>query len=102
MLTGGGAELWASPIAQAALGKPVRIGRPPQLKGLPEAHAVPGFATLAGLILYAAEDPVDIRRIGSNPHARHQARRPCAGLARVARDAGVFLMAPDLSPYACG
>jgi len=66
VLTGGGAELAGlADYAQAALGKPVRIGRPPQLKGLPEAHGVPGFATLAGLVLYAAEDPIDIRSVGS-------------------------------------
>ena len=54
---------------------PVRIGRAPQLTGLPEAHATPGFAGLAGLCLYAAEDPVDIRAIG----ARYQtAMRPGA------------------------
>ena len=44
---------------------PVRIGRAPALKGLPEAHSTPGFSTLAGLCLYAAEDPVDIRSVGS-------------------------------------
>ena len=33
-------------------------------EGLPEAHATPGFATLAGLCLYAADDPVDIRAMG--------------------------------------
>lgn len=66
VLTGGGAELAGlADYAQSALGKPVRIGRPPQLKGLPEAHGVPGFATLAGLVLYAAEDPIDIRAVGS-------------------------------------
>ncbi len=64
-MTGGGAELAGlADYAQAALGKPVRIGRPPQLRGLPEAHSVPGFATLAGLVLYAAEDPIDIRIFG--------------------------------------
>jgi cell division protein FtsA len=69
VFTGGGAELAGlADYAQAALGRPVRIGRSPQLKGLPEAHAVPGFATLAGLVLYAAEDPVDIRAVGH----RHQ------------------------------
>jgi len=67
VLTGGGAELTGlADYVQAALGQPVRIGRPPHLKGLPEAHSVPGFATLAGLVLYAAEDPVDIRTVGSN------------------------------------
>jgi cell division protein FtsA len=65
VLTGGGAELAGlGDYAQAALGKPVRIGKAPQLKGLAEAHATPGFATLAGLVLYAAADPVDIRSIG--------------------------------------
>jgi cell division protein FtsA len=72
VITGGGAEMAGlADYAQSALGKPVRIGRPPQLKGLPEAHAVPGFATLAGLVLYAAEDPVDIRAVGH----RHQVTR---------------------------
>jgi cell division protein FtsA len=72
VLTGGGAEMaGVADYAQAALGKPVRGGGPPQLKGLPEAHAVPGFATLAGLVLYAAEDPVDIRAVGQ----RHQISR---------------------------
>ena len=65
VVTGGGAELAGlADYAQAALGKPVRIGKPTALKGLAEAHATPGFATLAGLILYAAADPVDIRTIG--------------------------------------
>ena len=66
VITGGGAEMAGlADYAQSALGKPVRIGRAPHLRGLPEAHAVPGFATLAGLVLYAAEDPVDIRAVGS-------------------------------------
>lgn len=82
VLTGGGAELAGlADYAQSALGKPVRIGRPPQLKGLPEAHAVPGFATLAGLVLYAAEDPIDIRSVGS----RFQSGVRAGGLAQVGR-----------------
>ena len=65
VLTGGGAELAGlADYAQAALGKPVRIGRPIHIKGLPEAHATPGFSTLTGLVLYAAADPIDIRAIG--------------------------------------
>jgi len=65
VLTGGGAELAGlAEFSQGALGMPVRIGRPPTLKGLPEAHSTPGFATLAGLCLYAADDPIDIRAIG--------------------------------------
>ena len=67
VMTGGGAELAGlAEFAQGALGMPVRIGRPPALTGLPEAHATPGFATLAGLCLYAADDPIDIRSIGQS------------------------------------
>jgi cell division protein FtsA len=66
VLTGGGAELAGmAEFVQGALGLPVRLGRTPDLKGLPEAHATPGFATLAGLCLYAAEDPVDIRSVSA-------------------------------------
>lgn len=66
VLTGGGAELAGmADFMQGALGQPVRLGRPPQLPGIPEAHHAPGFATLAGLCLYAAEDPVDIRAVGA-------------------------------------
>ena len=67
VFTGGGAELVGlADYAQAAMGKPVRVGRVSQLSGLPEAHVKPGFSTLAGLALYAAEDPVDIRKLGSS------------------------------------
>ncbi|MEP3420444.1 MAG: cell division protein FtsA [Erythrobacter sp.] len=66
VLTGGGAELAGlAEFTQSALAMPVRIGRTPTLTGLPEAHATPGFAGLAGLCLYAAEDPIDIRSVGS-------------------------------------
>lgn len=72
VLAGGGAELAGlAEFSQSALGMPVRIGRAPGLKGLPEAHSTPGFATLAGLCLYAAEDPVDIRSIGTQ-HGRYR------------------------------
>lgn len=65
VFTGGGAELVGlADYAQAAIGKPVRIGRVAPLKGLPEAHVKPGFSTLAGLVMYAAADPVDIRALG--------------------------------------
>lgn len=64
VLTGGGAELAGiAEYTQSALGRPVRVGKAPALRGLPEAHANPGFATLAGLCLYASEDPLDIRTI---------------------------------------
>lgn len=82
VLTGGGAELHGvAEFMQGALGRPVRIGKAPALKGLPEAHATPGFATLAGLCLYAAEDPVDIRSVGP----RHQTTRRYTGMGLVNR-----------------
>jgi cell division protein FtsA len=66
VLTGGGAELVGlADYAQAALGRPVRIGSAPKLAGLAEGHIKPGFATLAGLVLFAAADPVDVRTVRS-------------------------------------
>ncbi len=82
VLTGGGAELAGlADYAQAALGKPVRIGKPQHIRGLPEAHATPGFSTLAGLVLYAAADPVDIRSVGP----RYQPTIRYAGMGLVNR-----------------
>ena len=62
VLTGGGAELKGiADYAQGLLGRSVRIGRPRGLAGLPDAHAGPAFATLAGLVRFAASDPIDLR-----------------------------------------
>ncbi len=70
VLTGGGAELAGlADFAQSALGRPVRLGRAAAIKGLAETHAAPGFTTLAGLVLYAAADPLDIRRVGRDRQA---------------------------------
>lgn len=64
VITGGGAQLpGLADYAQAALGRPVRIGSPPTMLGLPPGHATPSSSTLVGLMLYAAADPVDIRKI---------------------------------------
>ena len=64
VLTGGGAELKGiADYLQGALGRAVRIGRPRGLIGLPEAHSGPGFATLAGLVRFAASDPTDLREL---------------------------------------
>lgn len=62
VLTGGGAELKGlADHMQGALGRTVRVGRPLGLAGLPEAHSGPAFATLAGLIIYAQSNPIDLR-----------------------------------------
>lgn len=64
VLTGGGAELRGiADYAQGVLGRAVRIGRPRGLVGLPPAHSGPGFSTLAGLVHYAASDPIDLRAL---------------------------------------
>ncbi|HQS96622.1 MAG: cell division protein FtsA [Novosphingobium sp. 16-62-11] len=65
VLTGGGAQLpGLADYAQSALGRPVRIGSPPTMVGLPPGHATPSSTTLVGLVLFAAADPVDIRSVG--------------------------------------
>ena len=67
VLTGGGAELKGlADYMQGALGRAVRLGRPRGLNGLPEAHSGTGFATLAGLIHYAASDPLDLRSVAAD------------------------------------
>jgi cell division protein FtsA len=64
VLTGGGAELKGlADYVQGVLGRAVRVGRPRGMLGLPDAHSGPGFSTLAGLIHYAASDPIDLRSI---------------------------------------
>jgi cell division protein FtsA len=79
VLTGGGAELKGlADYAQASLGRAVRVGRPRGMSGLPEAHSGPGFATLAGLVHYAASDPVDLRAIAPAGQLVH--RTPAGGL----------------------
>ena len=64
VLTGGGAELAGlAEFMQGALGLTVRLGNTPALRGLPEAHATPGFSTLTGLCLYAADEPADLKSV---------------------------------------
>ena len=47
---------------------------------MPEAHHAPGFATLAGLCLYAAEDPIDIRKFGSGRGGVYRAMAQNSGI----------------------
>lgn len=73
VLTGGGAELKGiADYAQSALGQTVRVGRPLGLSALPEAHSGPAFAGLAGLVLYAAEEPVDLRSLSGPYQSVHK------------------------------
>jgi len=53
VLTGGGAQLpGLADLASRILRRPVRIGRPLGLAGLPEAAKGPAFAVAAGLLVY--------------------------------------------------
>jgi cell division protein FtsA len=62
VLTGGGAELKnIADYMQGVLGRSVRVGRPKQITGLPDAHSGPAFSTLVGLASLAASGTGDIR-----------------------------------------
>ena len=64
VLTGGGADLKnIADYMQGVLGRSVRVGRPKQLTGLPDAHSGPAFSTLVGLALLAGSGRGDIRDI---------------------------------------
>jgi cell division protein FtsA len=53
VLTGGGSQLSGmADLAARIFGRPVRIGRPLGLAGLPEAAKGPAFAVAAGLLIY--------------------------------------------------
>jgi cell division protein FtsA len=74
VLTGGGAELKGiADYAQGVLGRSVRVGRPRGISGLPDAHSGPAFATLAGLVQFAASDPIDLRQISPAHQTVHRA-----------------------------
>jgi cell division protein FtsA len=54
VLTGGGADIpGLDTLAPRILGRPVRIGRPLRVRGLPEQAAGPAFAATVGLCLFA-------------------------------------------------
>ncbi len=64
VITGGGAQMpGLADFAQRSLGRPVRIGVPPAMLGLPPGNATPSSSTLVGLLLYAAAEPADLRKI---------------------------------------
>jgi cell division protein FtsA len=74
VLTGGGAELKnVADYMQGVLGRAVRVGRPKQITGLPDAHSGPAFSTLVGLALLAASGTGDIRDIALAPITQRKA-----------------------------
>lgn len=76
VLTGGGAELRAiAEFAASSLNRNVRIGTPRGLTGLPPAQSGPAFATLAGLVLFAAAEVPDIWHMTAAPRGPKNAGR---------------------------
>jgi cell division protein FtsA len=80
VLTGGGAELKnIADSMQGVLGRAVRVGRPRQIAGLPDAHSGPAFSTLVGLALLAGSGTGDIRDIALGTIARQTPARGMLG-----------------------
>ncbi len=56
VLTGGGARLSGmAELAESIFGVPARLGLPKGIEGLPEEISQPEYATVTGLLLYAAQ-----------------------------------------------
>jgi len=78
VLTGGGAELKnIADYMQGVLGRSVRVGRPKQITGLPDAHSGPAFSTLVGLAMLASSGTGDIRDLALGPLAQ---KKPASGM----------------------
>lgn len=58
VLTGGGAQLpGIRDLVHMILDRPVRVGKPGRLTGLPDAVSGPAFATTAGMLVYLYDHP---------------------------------------------
>jgi cell division protein FtsA len=78
VLTGGGAELKnIADYMQGVLGRSVRVGRPRQITGLPDAHSGPAFSTLVGLAMLASSRSGDIRDLALG---KITAKKPATGM----------------------
>lgn len=76
VLTGGACQLaGVRELAAHMLNKPVRLGRPSTLRGLPDSATGPAFATAAGLLCWAAGAGRTLHDIDFEP-------QPAAGLFR--------------------
>ncbi|MEQ1687793.1 MAG: cell division protein FtsA [Sphingopyxis sp.] len=65
VLTGGTCELKGmADYIQSVLGGSAKLARPHGIAGLPPAHQSLAFSTAVGLVLYAADPPLDIRPKG--------------------------------------
>ena len=70
VLTGGACQLaGVREMAAHMLNKPVRLGRPTSLRGLPDSASGPAFATAAGLLHWAAGGGRTLHDIDFEPEA---------------------------------
>jgi cell division protein FtsA len=70
VLTGGACQLaGVREMAARMLNKPVRLGRPTSLRGLPDSASGPAFATAAGLLHWAAGGGRTLHDIDFEPEA---------------------------------
>lgn len=71
VLTGGASQMQGTrELAQSILDKQVRIGRPPQVMGLPETLTSPEFSVVMGLLFYATQPNTEYRVINASDGAR--------------------------------
>jgi cell division protein FtsA len=84
ILTGGGSLMTGlADLAGRILGRPVALGRPLGIAGLPDGAKGPAFAALAGLLVYPQAAHLEHFEAG---HTRHQYRAEAGGyVGRVGR-----------------
>jgi cell division protein FtsA len=83
ILTGGGSQLAGLPdLASRILGRPVRIGRPLGIAGLPDAAKGAAFAVAAGLLVYPQAAHLEYFELR---HARYPSTGAGGYFARVGR-----------------
>ena len=71
VLTGGACQLPGLPhLASRILGHDVRVGRPPSIRGMPEIFTGPAFATVTGLLNWAATEGGTFHDVGPGRGAR--------------------------------
>ena len=90
VLTGGGAELKnIADYMQGVLGRSVRVGRPRQLTGLPDAHSGPAFSTLVGLACLASSQSGDIRDLAKGKNTQKKQASGMVGRLIAAMKGGI-------------
>ena len=90
VLTGGGAELKnIADYMQGVLGRSVRVGRPKQLTGLPDAHSGPAFSTLVGLACLASSGSGDIRDMTAGKNRKEKQASGVMGRLLAAMKGGI-------------